>query len=230
MKSQTRVFGMILAVLFLLPVIAWAETFEGRVVGIADGDTITVLTDEKRQVKVRLYGVDCPESKQAYGTRARQFTRDKVAGKRVEVEVRDVDRYGRTVGIVTASDGSILNADLLDGGMAWLYSAYCKAPVCRAWKAKEVAARKVKAGLWADASPVPPWEYRKAARGGNRIKSASSFPKTEAVSAGYSGNTRSGVFHAAGCRYFDCRRCTARFSSREAAIQAGYRPCGICRP
>lgn len=84
---KSRILGLILAGLLIFPLVAWAQSFEGRVVGISDGDTITVLTDEKQQVKVRLYGVDCPESKQAYGTRARQFTRDKVAGKRVEVEV-----------------------------------------------------------------------------------------------------------------------------------------------
>lgn len=109
----------------LLAVPAWAaQVFEGKVVGISDGDTITVLTDQKQQIKVRLYGVDCPETKQAYGTRARQFTSDKVFGKRVRVEVADMDHYGRTVGIVTAPGGSVLNSDLLAGGMAWLYTAY----------------------------------------------------------------------------------------------------------
>lgn len=228
-KMKSRFLGLILTALVLLPIAAWAETFEGRVVGIADGDTITVLTDGKRQVRVRLYGVDCPESKQAYGTRARQFTRDKVAGKRVEVEVQDLDRYGRTVGIVTIPDGSILNADLLDGGMAWLYSAYCKAPVCREWKAREAAARKAKVGLWADANPTPPWDFRKAQRSGKTwVPSPSSQSQT--VGVVYSGNTRSGIFHSSSCRYFDCRRCTARFSSRDAAIQAGYQPCKVCRP
>lgn len=226
---KSRILGLILAGLLLFPVMVWAQSFEGRVVGIADGDTITVLTDEKQQVKVRLYGVDCPESKQAYGTRARQFTRDKVAGKRVEVEVRDMDHYGRTVGIVTAPDGAILNTDLLDSGMAWLYSAYCKAPFCNDWKAKEVAARKAKVGLWADANPTPPWDFRKAQRSGKAWGSSSSS-QGQAVGIVYSGNTRSGIFHSSGCRYFDCMRCTARFSSRDAAIRAGYRPCKVCRP
>lgn len=73
-----RLFAMFLLTM-LLAVPAWAaQVFEGKVVGISDGDTITVLTDQKRQIKVRLYGVDCPETKQAYGTRARQFTSDKV--------------------------------------------------------------------------------------------------------------------------------------------------------
>lgn len=77
------------------PVLSFAaESFDGNVVSVADGDTITVLTDQKRQIKVRLYGIDCPESRQAYGSRAKQFTSGKVFGQRVHVEVMDVDRYG----------------------------------------------------------------------------------------------------------------------------------------
>lgn len=232
-----RLFAMFLLTM-LLAVPAWAaQVFEGKVVGISDGDTLTVLTDQKQQIKVRLYGVDCPETKQAYGTRARQFTSDKVFGKRVRVEVADTDRYGRTVGIVTAPGGSVLNSDLLAGGMGWLYTAYCKKPFCRDWKKLEEGARIAHKGLWADTA-VPPWEFRKADRsgGGNwgsvqGVPSASSGKNSYAVSGGgYSGNTNSGIFHASTCRYYNCKRCTAHFSSREAAIQAGYRPCKVCRP
>lgn len=227
-----RVALLLLCLLLAAP--AWAaQIFEGKVVGISDGDTITVLTDEKRQVKVRLYGVDCPESKQAYGTRARQSTSGYVFGKRVRVEVADTDRYGRTVGIVTGPDGTVLNRELLAEGMAWLYTAYCKAPVCREWKRVEESARLKKVGLWADVSPTPPWEYRKAGRSGGKVKSVQSSTSSRndaVVAGGYSGNTNSGIFHSSGCRYFDCKRCTARFSSRDEAISAGYRPCKVCRP
>lgn len=227
-----RVALLLLCLLLAAP--AWAaQVFEGKVVGISDGDTITVLTNEKRQVKVRLYGVDCPESKQAYGTRARQSTSNHVFGKHVRVEVAETDRYGRTVGIVTTPGGAVLNRELLAEGMAWLYTAYCKAPVCRDWKREEESARLKKVGLWADATPTPPWEYRKAARGGKGAVSSSpssSFNKDEAVAGGYSGNTNSGIFHSSGCRYFNCKNCTAHFSSRDAAISAGYRPCKVCRP
>lgn len=225
------IVSFIFTLLLSVPALA-AQIIEGKVVGISDGDTITVLTDEKRQVKVRLYGVDCPESKQAFGTRARQSTSGHVFGKRVRVEVADTDRYGRTVGIVTTPNGTVLNRELLTEGMAWLYTAYCKAPICKEWRKEELAARRAKVGLWADANPIPPWEYRKSGRNEGRIKasSTSSARKTDAVSGGYSGNTSSGIFHAAGCKYFNCKRCTAHFSSREAAIQAGYRPCKVCRP
>lgn len=172
-----------------------AQSFDGKVVGISDGDTITILTDGKQQVKVRLYGVDCPESKQAFGTRARQFTSEQVFGKLISVEVMDIDRYGRTVGIVSAPDGTTLNHELLENGMAWLYTAYCKAPVCGKWKQVEFSARQAKIGLWADKSPTPPWEYRKTGRSAGKVKAALSSPSSRAyavVSGGYSGNTSSG--------------------------------------
>lgn len=226
------IVSFVLVLILSVPAFA-AQVIEGKVVGISDGDTITVLTNEKRQVKVRLYGVDCPESKQAFGTRARQSTSDKVFGKRVRVEVADTDRYGRTVGIVAAPGETVLNRALLMEGMAWVYTAYCKAPVCREWKREEEAARLRKAGLWADASPVPPWEYRKAGRSGGKVKSAQPAPSSRndvVVAGGYSGNTNSGIFHSSGCRYFSCKNCTARFPSRDAAISAGYRPCKVCRP
>lgn len=206
---------------------AWAaEALEGEVVGISDGDTITVLTPQKHQVKVRLYGIDCPESKQAYGSRARQAASDMVFRRRVSVDVVDRDRYGRTVGIVTAPGGAVLNRELVASGMAWIYTAYCKRPVCDAWRGDEAKARAARRGLWADASPVPPWEFRRAGRAAARPENSQRI----APAASYSGNTLSGVFHAAGCRYFDCGRCTARFASRGAALGAGYRPCGVCRP
>lgn len=124
------IVSFVLVLILSAPTFA-AQVMEGKVVGVSDGDTITVLANEKRQVKVRLYGVDCPESRQAYGTRARQSTSGHVFGKHVRVEVADRDRYGRTVGIVTGPDGTVLNRALLMEGMAWLYTAYCKAPVCR---------------------------------------------------------------------------------------------------
>lgn len=74
--------------------------FSGRVIRVADGDTITILTEGKEQKRIRLYGIDCPEKKQPFGQKAKQFTSNKVFGELVEVEEKDIDRYGRTVGIV----------------------------------------------------------------------------------------------------------------------------------
>lgn len=83
---------------------------------IADGDTITVLRD-KEQVRIRLYGIDCPEGGQAFGTKAKQFTSDQVFGKVVEVETVDTDRYGRTVALVTEFK-RLVNEELVNAGFA----------------------------------------------------------------------------------------------------------------
>lgn len=154
---------LILLFSLLLTAPAWAaETFEGKVVGISDGDTVTVLTDDKRQVRVRLYGIDCPEKKQAYGDRAKELTEAVVFGKTVRVEAVGRDRYGRTLGIVYGPGGPALNRELLMNGLAWVYEGYCTRPECVWWRNDEAAARSARRGLWSDVKPLPPWQYRNA--------------------------------------------------------------------
>lgn len=147
---------------FFLLLCAPAWALSGRVVGVADGDTITVLTADKQQIKVRLYGIDCPEKKQAYGGRAKDFTGAAVFGRHVHVETLGCDRYGRTLGIVSGPDGRILNRELLVNGLAWVYGRYCKRPECAQWSDDEAAARSARRGLWRHKNPLPPWEWRKA--------------------------------------------------------------------
>ena len=129
-------------------------------VGIADGDTITVLREGKQQVKIRLYGIDCPERGQAFSRKAKQFISEMVFGKEVEVEPVDVDRYGRLVALVTISE-SLVNEELVNAGFAWVYTRYCDRPICERWKLLENEAREAKRGLWADLNPMPPWEFRR---------------------------------------------------------------------
>jgi endonuclease YncB( thermonuclease family) len=137
-----------------------AETLgriEGRVVGVADGDTITVLDAGRRQHKIRLHQIDAPEKGQDYGTRSKQSLSELVFGKTVSVEVVDIDRYGREVGKVWV--GALdANLEQVKRGMAWVYRKYAREQ--RYYDAEE-AARKAKAGLWASQNPVPPWEFRK---------------------------------------------------------------------
>lgn len=157
-------FMALLAVLLLVfaaPVFARSE-FSGKVVRVADGDTITVLASGNQQVKVRLYGIDCPEKEQAFGQKARRFTAERGVCRNVHVSILDTDKYGRAVGLVKTDDGSILNRELLTNGYAWLYTRYCKASFCREWQSQEIRARKAKAGLWSDHMALEPWEWRKA--------------------------------------------------------------------
>lgn len=154
---------VILFVLAAAPACARSQ-FSGKVVRVADGDTITVLAPGNQQVKVRLYGIDCPEKRQAFGQRARQFTAQRVAGENVRVQVLDTDRYGRSVGVVYAENGGNLNKELLTNGMAWVYTKFCRASFCNDWKKDELRARKAKVGLWVDKRPVEPWIWRKTQR------------------------------------------------------------------
>ena len=93
---------------------------EGKVVGVADGDTITILTDAKVQIKIRLYGIDCPEKGQDFGTKAKKFTSDFCFGKKVRVKNKGTDRYKRMLGIVYVNSGN-LNEELLINVLAWQY-------------------------------------------------------------------------------------------------------------
>ena len=124
---KTKAF-IISLVLILLPSFSWA--WSGEVVGITDGDTITVLNRKTlKGVKIRLYGIDCPEGGQAFSKRARQFTSKLVFGKVVEVHRMDTDRYGRTVALVS-EDKQLLNKELVKAGLAWVYDKYCSEPIC----------------------------------------------------------------------------------------------------
>ena len=139
-----------------------APAFTGLAISVADGDTLTVLTKDKRQVKVRLYGIDCPERGQAFGNRARQATTGLVQGKTVTVRPLDVDEIGRTVAIVESPE-IVLQATLLATGMAWVYPRYCKLQaICDEYRRLEAGARAERRGLWRDKAPVPPWEWRRS--------------------------------------------------------------------
>ena len=146
--------------LLLLQAQARAEELAGRVVGVSDGDTLTVLTEGQRQVRVRLAEIDTPEAAQPYGARARQELSELVFGRPVEVAVQDTDRYGRAVGRVRA-DGRDVNAEMVRRGAVWVYRQYNRDP---ALPRLEAEARATRRGLWAlpEAERVPPWEWRAA--------------------------------------------------------------------
>ena len=146
---------------WLLP--SSAHGWKGEAVRVSDGDTLHVQQG-KKIVKVRLYGVDCPESRQKYGKEATDFAMQMVLGKKVRVETMHTDQYGRTVGLVSIGR-KMLNRELVRAGYAWVYPAYCKKqPLCTEFRKLEEKAKKKKAGLWRDKRPTPPWEWRKKRR------------------------------------------------------------------
>ena len=109
----------VIAICLLASVSLAAESYQAKVVGISDGDTITVLHD-RTQTKIRLYGIDTPEKRQAFGNKAKQFTADMVFGKTVKVVPMDIDRYGRKVGMVYPASGTeSLNEAIVKAAYAW---------------------------------------------------------------------------------------------------------------
>ncbi len=139
----------------LAPVLAHAE-FIGRVVGVIDGDSIRVMHEGKAE-PIRLLGIDCPEKRQPFGTRAKEYTSELACGQDVTVYGDRHDRYGRTLAKVLLPDGRSLNQELIKAGLAWWFRKYSKD--LRLGEL-ERQARVAKRGLWVENSPVPPWEWR----------------------------------------------------------------------
>lgn len=142
---------------------AYADVLNGRVVGVADGDTITVLDSTNTQHKIRLDGIDAPEKKQAFGNVSKKSLSDLVFNKDVEVDWQKVDRYGRKVGKVIIDDVDV-NLEQIKRGLAWFYKKYqgelSQADrIAYANAEREAEANQV--GLWVDKDPMPPWEFRK---------------------------------------------------------------------
>ncbi len=157
-----------LSLFFSLALIAsqtLATDFTGRVVGVADGDTITVLHNGKGE-RIRLHGIDCPEKRQAFGNRAKQFTSNLVFAKTVTVQAVDRDRYGRTVGVVLLPDGRSLNHELVRAGLAWMYRRYTNCdPICIGRLDRTVPPRLARA------TPADTWRW-----GGPRVLQFAGYP------------------------------------------------------
>lgn len=158
---------ILLLISVLIPVDDVPKELTGKVVSIADGDTITILTAEKKQVKIRFNGIDAPERGQPFGTKSKEFLSHLVGEKSVRIVTHGKDRYGRTIGEVfvrleksaaSDPDGNV-NVMLVANGFAWHYVQY--APDSKELAAAEQQARELKLGLWADPGAVAPWEWRK---------------------------------------------------------------------
>lgn len=143
------------AALLVLACGASAATLAGRVVAVHDGDTITLLID-RREVRVRLAGIDAPERGQPYASASRKALASRIAGREVGIDKRGQDAFGRTLGVVII-DGVDVNRAQVADGWAWVFRRYTNDPSLRA---AENEARSGRRGLWAGAHPVPPWAWR----------------------------------------------------------------------
>jgi endonuclease YncB( thermonuclease family) len=155
MKTRLRAALLLATILIASP--AAADFFDGRVVGVIDGDTIDVLVGHETR-RVRLSGIDTPERGQPWADRAKRALSRRVFGKEVRVNDVGTDRHGRTVGEVYA-DNVCVGCELVRDGDAWVYRKYTDDPVLYELEAEARAARR---GLWGlpEAQQVPPWEWR----------------------------------------------------------------------
>lgn len=163
-----------LALLLLLVADAGAGDFiPGMVRAVFDGDTVLLATREDSRLKVRLYGIDAPETAkggspgQPFGEVARRTLMYKIMGRQVTVEIMDMDRYRRTVAIIRYS-GRDINREMVAEGMAWAYRQYLQEPYAAEYVGAEEVARARHKGLWRDNNPMPPWEFREAQKSGKR--------------------------------------------------------------
>lgn len=202
-----------------------AQELRGRVVSVADGDTITVLDSTNTQHKIRLNGIDAPESKQDFGQVSKRNLSDLVFGKDVTVRWSKMDKYRRIVGTVFVG-GTNANLEQLKGGFAWYYRQYERdvAPDLRnAYERAEADARAARRGLWSQPNPQPPWEFRHPEQA-----AAPAQPTNEA--ARIIGNKNSMIFHAPNCPDYNkvSERNRVYFGNEAEAKRAGYRKARNC--
>lgn len=227
-------FPFLLILSLLMSLAAIADPINVKVVGVSDGDTITVLDANEKQGKVRLHGIDCPESGQAYGSKAKEFTSEACFGKTVSVDILTTDRYGRFVATVTLPDGKKLNDELVKAGLAWWYQQY--APDDVILKANHAEAEAAKRGLWADPNPIAPWDFRRGESGAKlgtlpskstpapaiREQVQQADTKTAEVYI-----TKTGTkYHRENCRYLSRSMIPIDLKS----AKDGYGACSVCSP
>jgi endonuclease YncB( thermonuclease family) len=219
----------------LASVAASGATLQGRVVSIADGDTITILDAQHQQHKIRLQGIDAPESQQAFGKLSKHNLSALVADRDVTVEYFKLDRYGRAVGKVTVGNMDA-NLEQVRAGLAWVYADYEDEITPRdrsQYHAAERQARSLHAGLWSEPNPLPPWVFRRQAHvrsDATRRMAAESSTTSTAAAGAVIGNRRSHIFHRPDCPDYSkiAPHNRVPFASAADAEAAGYRQARNC--
>ncbi|MGC1242583.1 MAG: thermonuclease family protein [Chryseosolibacter sp.] len=129
----------------------------GKIVGVADGNTVEVTTDANAHFRIALLGIDCPELGQDFGVEAKEFVEKRLLGKDVTIKIHGKDRSGDYVGIVLLNDGIDIRLDLLKHGLAWTTE---KNPIAEL-EILRLQAVTTREGLWRSENPTPPWIYRR---------------------------------------------------------------------
>lgn len=189
---------------------ALAKTLLGHCVGVADGDTCTLLLTDaegaKKTERIRFHGIDAPESHQAYGQAAKKFVSDLIYDKDIRVEVQTRDKYGRLVGKVFVGDTNV-NLEVVKAGYAWWYRQYGAGETAIA--EAEAAARTAGHGLWLDKNPVAPWDFRHNPELARQATEAHApappsvpTPSADTPAQRYWVTSSSGKTHNASCRWY----------------------------
>jgi endonuclease YncB( thermonuclease family) len=220
-----------------------AQSFSGSVIAVADGDTISITTDavppglavkSAQTISVRLEGIDAPEHGQPFGDASRQHLSAIVYGKQVNLNCQGPDRYERWACKVLLPNGEDVCLDQIQAGMAWHYKQYQRlqnATDRAAYGAAEDQARRAKRGLWSEANPIQPQDFRHGTRSqfcadnnDHRIACSDTYEGP------VRGNRRSGIYHWPGCpNYHDIAdHNRVEFANAIEAEKAGYRAAYNC--
>lgn len=135
-----------------------AQKFQVKVVKISDGDTFTAINRDNLQLKFRIWGIDAPEKKQAFGTKSKEHLSSLIFGKTITVDVQKQDGWGRYIAYVFTPDNKDVGTEMIKAGMAWQFIEYDQS---EKYRTAELQARKSKKGLWSDSHRIAPWEFRK---------------------------------------------------------------------
>jgi micrococcal nuclease len=150
------------------------ESLSGKAVNIPDGDTFTLLTNERKSIRIRLYGIDAPERGQDFYQASKKHLGDLLQGQTLTVHIRDTDQYKRIVGDVFLPDKRYVNKAMVEAGLAWHYKQFSND---EGLAIAEQQARKSRIGLWKQTSVQPPWKWRKEKRnkGKRKVKTEMEF-------------------------------------------------------
>ncbi len=199
------------------------KQIKGRVISVSDGDTVTVLNVDNTQFKIRLEGIDAPESKQDFGQKSKQHLSDLIFDKEVTVIIGKTDKYGRSVGKILLGNIDV-NLEQIKAGLAWHYKKYAdeQSESGQAlYGDEEEKARKLKIGLWTVPNATSPWNWR----AGENNANLEGVPNDAAI-----GNKNSMIYHLTGCPGFAkvFKQNQVVFKSAEKAETEGYRRAKNC--
>lgn len=153
-----RIILIVICLFFYLGIEAQNNSIKGKVIAITDGDTFKLITKDSTLYRIRVANIDCPERKQPFSKKAKEFTSQAIYGDIVIVKYDKKDRYGRIIGWVKYDDNLDLSEELLKNGLAWHFIKYSKD---ESLQALENQARAKRIGLWVDPKPIAPWDWRK---------------------------------------------------------------------